>query len=109
MDSSNQVPDGNTVERFRNILVKNGIQQKLFPQVVEILKQKGSFVDSMAITVSSSVKNKEKSATCNPEKQHDTSATSGCEYARLKVKSASSLQKSLRPDYSYEKLNLISC
>ena len=40
IDSSNQVPDGDTIGRFRNILVKNGIK-KLFSQVVEILKQKG--------------------------------------------------------------------
>ena len=41
IDSSNQVPDGDTIGRFRNILVKNGIQEKLFSQVVEILKEKG--------------------------------------------------------------------
>lgn len=41
VDSSNQIPDGDTIGRFRNILVKNGIQEKLFSQVVKILKQKG--------------------------------------------------------------------
>ena len=40
IDSSNQVPGEDTIGRFRNILVKNGIK-KLFSQVVEILKQKG--------------------------------------------------------------------
>ena len=30
VDSSNQVPDGDTIGRFRNILVKNGLQEKLF-------------------------------------------------------------------------------
>ena len=30
VDSSNQVPDGDTLGRFRNLLVKNGLQEKLF-------------------------------------------------------------------------------
>ena len=30
VESSNQVPDGDTLGRFRNILLKNGIQQELF-------------------------------------------------------------------------------
>ena len=30
VDSSNQVPDGDTLGRFRNILLKNGIQQELY-------------------------------------------------------------------------------
>ena len=34
VDSSNQVPNGDTIGKFRNILVKNGIQEKLFLQVV---------------------------------------------------------------------------
>ncbi len=29
VDSSNQVPDGDTIGRFRNLLVKNGLQEKL--------------------------------------------------------------------------------
>ena len=33
VDSSNQVPDGDTLGRFRHILEDNGIQQKLFAQV----------------------------------------------------------------------------
>lgn len=30
IDSSNQVPDGDTLGRFRNLLLKNGLQEKLF-------------------------------------------------------------------------------
>ena len=66
IDSSNQVPDGDTIGRFRNILEINGIQEKLFSQVVEILKQKGlilkkgTIVDSTIICAPSSTKNKEK-------------------------------------------------
>ena len=41
VESSNQVPDGDTLGRFRNILLKNGIQQELFTQVVELLTQRG--------------------------------------------------------------------
>ena len=37
VESSNQVPDEDTLGRFRNILLKNGIQQELFAQVVEFL------------------------------------------------------------------------
>ena len=35
------VPDGDTLGRFRNILLKNGIQQELFAQVVELLTPRG--------------------------------------------------------------------
>ena len=41
VESSNQVPDGDTLGRFRNTLLKNGIQQELFAQVVELLTQRG--------------------------------------------------------------------
>ena len=30
IDYSNQVPDGDTLGRFRNLLLKNGLQEKLF-------------------------------------------------------------------------------
>ena len=33
VDSSNQVPDGDTIGRFRKILVCNGLEQKIFAQV----------------------------------------------------------------------------
>lgn len=33
-ESSNQVPDSDTPGRFRNLLSKNGLQEKLFAQVV---------------------------------------------------------------------------
>ena len=35
--SSDQVPDGDTIGRFRGILEKHGLQEKLFLQVVELL------------------------------------------------------------------------
>ena len=41
VDSSNQVPDGDTIGRFRNLLVKNGLQEKLFAQVVAALMKRG--------------------------------------------------------------------
>lgn len=41
VESSNQVPDGDTLGRFRNILLKNGIQLELLAQVVELLTQRG--------------------------------------------------------------------
>jgi IS5 family transposase len=66
VDSSNQVPDGDTIGRFRNILVSNGLQEKLFAQVIELLQQKGfllkkgTIVDSTLIAAPSSTKNLKK-------------------------------------------------
>lgn len=66
VDSSNQVPDGDTLGRFRNLLIKNGLQEELFAQVVELLQaqglilKKGTIVDSTIISAPSSTKNKEK-------------------------------------------------
>ena len=39
--SSDQVPDGDTIGWFRNILVKHGLQEKLFMQVVSLLTERG--------------------------------------------------------------------
>ena len=66
VDSSNQVPDGDTLGRFRNLLVKNGLQEKLFSQVVSLLTErglilkKGTIVDSAIISAPGSTKNKDK-------------------------------------------------
>ena len=66
VDSSNQVPDGDTIGRFRALLVEHGLQKKLFAQVVELFEakglilKKGSIVDSSIITAPSSTKNREK-------------------------------------------------
>ena len=66
VDSSNQVPDGDTLGRFRNLLIRNGLQKKLFAQVVAALMErglilkKGTIVDSTIISAPSSTKNKEK-------------------------------------------------
>ena len=55
VESSNQVPDGDTLGRFRNLLTKNGLQEKLFTQVVEIRTKlglslkKGTIMDSTFI------------------------------------------------------------
>ena len=71
VESSNQVPDGDTLGRFRNILLKNGIRQELFAQVVELLTQRGlilkreTIVDSTFIEAPSSTKNQKKER--NPE------------------------------------------
>ena len=66
VESSNQVPDGDTLGIFRNILLKNGIEQELFAQVVEFLTQRGlilkrgTIVDSTFIAAPSSTKNQKK-------------------------------------------------
>lgn len=66
VDSDNQVPDGDTLGRFRHLLEKNGIQQKLFAQVVQTLTDKGlilkksTIVDLTIIAAPSSTKNQKK-------------------------------------------------
>ena len=66
VDSSNQVPDGDALGRFRHILEENSIQKKLFAQVVQRLTEKGlilkkeTIVDSTIIESPSSAKNKKR-------------------------------------------------
>ena len=66
VDSPNQVPNGDTIGNFRNFLIENGIQEKIFIQVVEKLTEKGlilkrgTIVDSTLIAAPSSTKNKDK-------------------------------------------------
>lgn len=66
VDSSNQIPDGDTIGRFRAMLVTHGLQEKLFGQVVSLLEakglilRKGSIVDSTIIAAPSSTKNQKK-------------------------------------------------
>ena len=61
-----QVPDGDTIGRFRRLLEKHGIQEKLFAQVRDLLIEKGlilkkgTIVDSTFIEAPSSTKNREK-------------------------------------------------
>jgi IS5 family transposase len=60
-----------TIGRFRNILTRNGLQEKIFAEVVKILVskglilKKGTIVDSTFIESPSSTKNREKK--CDPE------------------------------------------
>ena len=66
VDSSNQIPNGDTLGRFRNLLIASGLQEKLFVQVVKMLMakglilKKGTIVDSTIIAAPSSTKNKDK-------------------------------------------------
>lgn len=75
VDSSNQVPDGDTIGRFRALLVEHGLQKKFFTQVVTLLEakglilKKGSIVDSTIISAASSTKNRERK---RDEEAHQT-------------------------------------
>ena len=66
VDSNNQVPNGDTLCRFRNLLIQHGLQEQLFIQVVAMLKErglilkKGTIVDSTIISAPTSTKNKER-------------------------------------------------
>lgn len=41
VDSLNQVPNIDTIERFSNLLEKHKIQEKIFAEVISILTEKG--------------------------------------------------------------------
>ena len=66
INSPTEVPNGDTIGRFRNILTENRLQEKIFSKVVKILTKrklilkKGTIVDSTFIESPSSTKNKEK-------------------------------------------------
>lgn len=66
VDSGNQVPDGDTLGRFRNLLEEHGLQQQFFAQVLTTLMErglilkKGTIVDSTIIAAPSSTKNQKK-------------------------------------------------
>ncbi len=66
VESSNQVPNGDTLGRFRNLLIRNGMQERMFTQVVKqleargLLLKKGTIVDSTLISAPSSTKNAKK-------------------------------------------------
>lgn len=66
VESSNQIPDGDTIGRFRNLLIKNHIHEQFFALVVKTLTErglilkKGTIVDSTIISAPSSTKNKDK-------------------------------------------------
>lgn len=87
VESSNQVPDGDTLGRFRNILMRNGIQQELFAQVVELLMQRGlilkrgTIVDSTFIEAPSSTKNEKK------ERDPEAHSAKKAMYGTLAIKS----------------------
>ena len=59
-------PDGDTIGRFRVLLTKHNLQEKIFNEVVNQLKKrglllkKGTIVDSTFIEVPSSTKNQKK-------------------------------------------------
>lgn len=40
VNSQDEVPDGDTIGRFRGILVKHGLQEKFFASIVELLQNK---------------------------------------------------------------------
>lgn len=66
IESSNQVPDGDTLGQFRNLLIENHLQQRMFAQVVALLTERNlilmkvTIVDSTFIEAPSSTKNKDK-------------------------------------------------
>ena len=65
VDCSSQIPDGDTLGRFRNLLEKHGLQEKFFSQVVELLQgkglmlKKGTIVDSTIIKAPSFTRNQD--------------------------------------------------
>lgn len=41
VDSSNQIPDGDTIGRFRNVLIAHHLQKELFADIIGWLQKKG--------------------------------------------------------------------
>ena len=66
VDSSNQIPDGDTIGRFRNILIRHHLQEELFEDIRKRLQEKGlllmkgTIVDSTLVAAPSSTKNQKK-------------------------------------------------
>ena len=66
VESSNPIPGGDTIGRFRNLLISHRIHENIFALVVKTLTdrglilKKGTIVDSTIIEAPSSTKNKEK-------------------------------------------------
>ena len=66
VDSSNKIPDGDTIGRFRNILTQHQLQKELFEDVRKRLQEKGlllmkgTIVDSTLVAAPSSTKNQKK-------------------------------------------------
>jgi len=66
VSASREVPDGDTVGRFREILVRHGLQERFFAQVVELLEarglilRKGTIVDSTVIAAPSRTDNEKR-------------------------------------------------
>ncbi len=60
------MPDGDTIGKFRKLLVENGVQEKLFAQVVSLLTEcglilkKGRIVNSTILAAPPSTKNRER-------------------------------------------------
>ena len=66
IDSSNQVPDGDTIGRFRRLLEKSHMGERFLEQIVEklqpcgLLLKTGTIVDSRVISAPTSTKNEHK-------------------------------------------------
>ena len=62
VSTPDQVPNGDTIGNFRNLLIRNNIQEQIFAQVVHLLTKKhlilkkGTIVDSTLIAAPSSKK-----------------------------------------------------
>ena len=66
INSPDEVPDGDTIGRFRNLLMEHDLQKKIFDAVLNLIAErglilkKGTIVDSTFIEAPSSTKNQKK-------------------------------------------------
>jgi IS5 family transposase len=66
ISSPDEVPDGDTIGRFRNLLIEHDLQKKIFDAVLNLIAErglilkKGTIVDSTFIEAPSSTKNQKK-------------------------------------------------
>ena len=102
VSSPEEVPNGDTIGRFRNLLIKHGIDEQIFAQMLSILNKhnlilkKGTIVDSALIAASSSTK--------NADRQRDPEAHSvkkgnqkWCEFESAKYKTYTLKPKTFPP------------
>lgn len=74
LESSDQVPGGDALGRFRNLQMKHGLQEEFFAQVVALLANRGLILKKGTIEDSTSIE--APSPTKNQKKERDTEAHS---------------------------------
>ena len=98
INSPDEVPDGDTIGRFRNLLTKHDLQEKIFKEVLNRLEKrglilkKGTIVDSTFIEAPSSTKNQKKE---RDSEAHSSKKGNTWHFGYTQINFRQSLSKSL--------------